>query len=62
MKVEFSSEVAEMMIADQKFCDDIEDHIKIFNLNYEVKMIGFKGFGVLIRKESEDFLKVSICE
>ena len=62
MKVEFSSEVAERMIADQKFCNDVERHVRNFNIFYNMKMVSYKKFGLLIQKESADYLKVSICE
>lgn len=62
MKVEIDPKAAEKMLADPVLCDELEQHIKEFNMQYETRMVNFKSFGLLIHKESEGYLKVSICE
>lgn len=62
MKVEFSKQVADRMLSDEAFNQLVEEAIKTFNHKYAGKMVGCSGFGLLILKESEDYLKVSICE
>lgn len=62
MKVEFSRQVAEKMLSDTNFSQVVEEAVKTFNNAYACKMVNGKGFGLLISKESEGYLKVSICK
>lgn len=62
MKVEIDPKVAEKMLIDPLFSEVVERSIKDYNMYYETKLVNYKSFGLLIHKESEGYLKVSICE